>query len=41
MTPAQASGIDMEPDWNVLVKEATKEEALKKEEKRIVEVIAQ
>jgi len=41
MTPAQASGIDMEPDWNVLVKEATKEEALRKEEKRIVEVIAQ
>jgi len=40
-TPAQASGINMKPDWNVLVKEATKEEALKKEEKRIVEVIAQ
>jgi len=41
MTPAQASGLDVEPDWNVLVKEATKEEALRKEEKRIVEVIAQ
>jgi transposase-like protein len=41
MTPAQASGINMEPDWNVLVKEATKEEALRKEEKRIVEVTAQ
>ncbi len=41
MTPAQASGIDMKPDWNVLVKEATKEEALRREEKRIVEVIAQ
>jgi transposase-like protein len=41
MTPAQASGLDVEPDWNVLVKEATKEEALRREEKRIVEVIAQ
>jgi transposase-like protein len=41
MTPAQASGLNVEPDWNVLVKEATKEEALKREEKRIVEVIAQ
>lgn len=41
MTPAQASGINVEPDWSVLVKEATKEEALRKEEKRIVEVIAQ
>ncbi len=40
MTPAQASGINVKPDWNVLVKEATKSEALK-EEKRIVEVIAQ
>jgi transposase-like protein len=38
-TPAQASGINLEPDWNTLVKEATKEEALKKEEKRIVEVM--
>lgn len=41
MTPAQASGLNVEPDWNVLVKEATKEEALRREEKRIVEVIAQ
>jgi transposase-like protein len=41
MTPAQASGINMEPDWNVLVKNATKEEALKREEKQVVEVIAQ
>jgi transposase-like protein len=39
-TPAQASGINMEGDWHLLVKEATKSEALK-EEKRIVEVIAQ
>jgi len=39
-TPAQASGIDMKNDWHLLVKEATKSEALK-EEKRIVEVIAQ
>jgi transposase-like protein len=39
-TPAQASGLNVEPDWNTLVKEATKEEALKREEKRIVEVIA-
>jgi putative transposase len=41
MTPAQASGIDIQPDWNTLVKKATKEEALRKEEKRIVEVIVQ
>jgi transposase-like protein len=41
MTPAQASGLNVEPDWNVLVKEATKDEALRREEKRIVEVIAQ
>lgn len=41
MTPAQASGLNVEPDWNVLVKEATKEEALRRDEKRIVEVIAQ
>jgi hypothetical protein len=41
MTPAQASGLNVEPDWNTLVKEATKEEALKREEKRVVEVIAQ
>jgi transposase-like protein len=40
-TPAQASGLNVESDWNTLVKEATKEEALKREEKRIVEVIAQ
>jgi transposase-like protein len=40
-TPAQASGLNIEPDWNTLVKEATKEEALRREEKRIVEVIAQ
>jgi hypothetical protein len=38
-TPAQASGIAMKNDWYLLVKEATKSEALK-EEKRIVEVIA-
>jgi len=41
MTPAQASGLNIEPDWNTLVKEATKEEALRREEKRVVEVIAQ
>jgi transposase-like protein len=43
MTPAQASGLNIKNDWNVLVKEATKEEALKEKEmsKRIVEVIAQ
>jgi transposase-like protein len=40
-TPAQASGLNVTPDWNVLVKEATKEEALKREEKQIVEVIVQ
>jgi transposase-like protein len=41
MTPAQASGLNVEPDWNTLVKEATKEEALRREEKRVIEVIAQ
>jgi transposase-like protein len=43
MTPAQASGLNVEPDWNKLVKEATKEETLKERDmsKRIVEVIAQ
>jgi transposase-like protein len=41
MTPAQASGLDIKGDWNQLVKDATKEEALRKEEKRIVEVIVQ
>jgi len=41
MTPAQACGLDIKGDWNLLVKEATKSEALRKEEKRIVEVIAQ
>jgi len=42
MTPAQASGLNVEPDWNKLVKEATKEETLKERDmsKRIVEVIA-
>lgn len=41
MTPAQASGLDIKGDWHLLVKEATKNEALRKDEKRIVEVIAQ
>ena len=42
MTPAQASGLNIKNDWNVLVKEATKEEALKEKQmsKRIVEVYA-
>src|SRR5271157_2356724 len=42
-TPAQASGLNIPNDWNVLVKEATKEETLKERDmsKRIVEVIAQ
>ena len=42
-TPAQASGLNIEPDWNSLVKEATKDETLKERDmaKRIVEVIAQ
>jgi transposase-like protein len=41
-TPAQASGLKIPNDWNVLVKEATKEETLKEKDmtKRIVEVIA-
>jgi transposase-like protein len=40
MTPAQASGINMKNDWHLLVKEATKDEALKKGKQipQIVEV---
>ena len=34
MTPAQASGLNIKNDWHNLVKDATKDEALKKEEKR-------
>jgi hypothetical protein len=42
-TPAQASGINMKNDWHLLVKEPTKNEAIKTKSqgKRIVEVIAQ
>jgi transposase-like protein len=40
-TPAQASGIDMKNDWHVLVKEATKYDALnEKELEKPIEVIA-
>lgn len=34
MTPAQASGLDVKNDWHNLVKDATKNEALKREDKR-------
>jgi transposase-like protein len=34
MTPAQASGLSVKADWHNLVKDAIKDEALKKEEKR-------
>ena len=34
MTPAQASGIAVKNDWHDLVKDATKDEALKKEKPR-------
>jgi transposase-like protein len=34
MTPAQASGLNVKADWYNLVKDATKSEATKKEEKR-------
>jgi len=37
MTPAQASGINMKNDWHLLVKEATKSEALK--EKQIPQIV--
>jgi transposase-like protein len=41
-TPAQASGIGMKNDWNVLVKEATKHNALNetKREEKPIEVVA-
>lgn len=42
-TPAQASGIDMKNDWHVLVKEATRNQAVNNSEKLIekaIEVIA-
>jgi hypothetical protein len=34
MTPAQASGLNVKNDWHNLVKAATKNEALKKEDER-------
>jgi hypothetical protein len=34
MTPAQASGLNVKADWHNLVKDATKSEATKREEKR-------
>jgi hypothetical protein len=34
MTPAQASGLNVKDDWHNLVKDATKSEALKKEDER-------
>lgn len=37
MTPAQASGLDIENDWHSLVKDATKNMA-RKEEKRIEQI---
>jgi transposase-like protein len=39
MTPAQASGLNVKNDWHNLVKDATKNEALKKEERQQIEVI--
>jgi transposase-like protein len=42
-TPAQASGIDMKNDWNMLVKEATKHDAMNEErkEEKPIEVVAE
>lgn len=44
-TPAQASGIDMKSDWNVLVKEATKFDAMKPQkgyvEEKPIEVVVE
>lgn len=37
MTPAQASGLDMENDWYDLVKDATKS-MVKREEKRVQQI---
>jgi transposase-like protein len=34
MTPAQASGLNVKPDWHNLVKDATKEKAVKGERKK-------
>lgn len=39
MTPAQASGLDIKANWHNLVKDATKDEALKKEEKRQPQIV--
>lgn len=40
-TPAQASGIDMKNDWHMLVKEATRNDAMKEEQiEKPIEVIA-
>jgi transposase InsO family protein len=39
MTPAQASGLNIKADWHNLVKDATKDEALKKEEKRQPQIV--
>jgi hypothetical protein len=42
MTPAQASGLNVKNDWYDLVKEATKEQAKKKEspQQQLIEVRA-
>ncbi|MCJ7633834.1 transposase, partial [Candidatus Bathyarchaeota archaeon] len=40
MTPAQASGINIKNDWHLLVKEATKYDAIHKEQnKKLIEVM--
>lgn len=39
MTPAQASGLNVKADWHNLVKDATKDEALKGEEKRETQIV--
>lgn len=41
--PAQASGIDLKNDWNVLVKEATKHNAMneEKKEEKLIEVVVE
>jgi hypothetical protein len=39
MTPAQASGIDMKPDWHLLVKEATKYHATQEKLNKPIEVM--
>jgi len=39
-TPAQASGINMKNDWHLLIKEATKHDAVKKKNEKSIEVLA-